>query len=580
MFDDDEDEDFSSFFGNGPDPNKDLPSDFRFSVGKLCYFAETQSGVNRIELCQQFQIVARVSNEHGKQPGTMIAWTDERGIAHDYVVLDSVIHACGSPLVSNLSDNGLRCEHGSSDLLKKFFSRLTATKFITTFDRAGWQREGADFLLPNGDHFGCGAEAIYVNRNQTKNRLAGELADWQKNVVPLTIGNSRLVMSLGAAFVGPLIDIAGEEFSAFHFVGSSSIGKSTAAYLAASVWGQPSPYDQIRSWRATDNGLEGVASDCTDTILVLDEMGQIDPKAIGECVYMLANGAGKARASRDGSAREIRKWRLSVISTGEHTVEQALKSIGRATAGGLDVRMINIPGDAGAGMGMFQCVHGKTPAVFADSLKAACAENYGAAGRAFVAKLVELRSADEIALASLIAARCKAFIDANMPAGADGQIARVLRKFAIAAVAGELAAEWGIVPLIKDTFNDGVAECATAWLARRGGTGPKEEIDVIARCRDFILTHGASRFENLDNADDEDARKPVVHNRAGWIKDGKYHFTTGAFSTEISKTLDKGVAISVLHKAGHMLQTVSESKRFGGAKIRVYVVEPTILDSE
>jgi hypothetical protein len=43
----------------------------------------------------------------------------------------------------------------------------------------------------------------------------------------------------------------------------------------------------------------------------------------------------------------------------------------------------------------------------------------------------------------------------------------------------------------------------------------------VAAVRDFVLKH-ASRFETDDS-------KQIPHNRAGWIRDGMYHFTSEAF---------------------------------------------------
>lgn len=73
------------------------------------------------------------------------------------------------------------------------------------------------------------------------------------------------------------------ESGGFHFRGSSSSGKTTALHLAASVFGQPSRY--IRLWRTTANGLEGLAALHNDSLLILDELSQADPKEAGEAAY-------------------------------------------------------------------------------------------------------------------------------------------------------------------------------------------------------------------------------------------------------------------------------------------------------
>jgi putative DNA primase/helicase len=49
-------------------------------------------------------------------------------------------------------------------------------------------------------------------------------------------------------------------------------------------------------------------------------MGQAGAKVVSEVAYMLANGQGKGRASRDGQARKVHSWRLLFLSTGEITL--------------------------------------------------------------------------------------------------------------------------------------------------------------------------------------------------------------------------------------------------------------------
>ena len=128
---------------------------------------------------------------------------------------------------------------------------------------------------------------------------SGTADEWRDSVAALAAGNTRLVFALSVAFAGTLAEIAGEDSGGFHLRGASSSGKSTALKLAASVWGNPSTY--VRLWRGTVNGLEGLATLHNDSLLILDEIGQIDPNDAGEAAYLLANGQGKARASRNGS---------------------------------------------------------------------------------------------------------------------------------------------------------------------------------------------------------------------------------------------------------------------------------------
>lgn len=55
----------------------------------------------------------------------------------------------------------------------------------------------------------------------------------------------------------------------------------------------------VRTWRITDKALEALATRHNDTLLILDEMSQVDPNQAGEVAYMLGNGRGKGRGRRE-----------------------------------------------------------------------------------------------------------------------------------------------------------------------------------------------------------------------------------------------------------------------------------------
>ena len=61
--------------------------------------------------------------------------------------------------------------------------------------------------------------------------------------------------------------------------------------IAKSVWGTP---DGLPRWRATANGLEGLASIHNHSLLCLDEFSQlaeVNPKTAGETIYTQANSS-------------------------------------------------------------------------------------------------------------------------------------------------------------------------------------------------------------------------------------------------------------------------------------------------
>lgn len=99
--------------------------------------------------------------------------------------------------------------------------------------------------------------------------------------------------------------------------GETSIGKTTALNLAASVWASPRSY--VGKWASTLTYRERSAAVLSCLPLLLDDTRQIPPKEreqIGQTVYQLADGQGKGRGFVFGA--QVRAvWCSFTISTGE-----------------------------------------------------------------------------------------------------------------------------------------------------------------------------------------------------------------------------------------------------------------------
>ena len=252
-----------------------------------------------------------------------LCWRDRESSLHKWAIPKRLIHRQGNEIAEQLEHAGLSCgaDARAHDLLKRFISGVRTQRLLRCVTRTGWHpaEAGAVFVLPGGEAFGRGASNVILQAEyadaDAAYRTAGTLPGWQRDVAALAVGNDRLTLSTSASFAGPLLDLMGEPSGGLHLVGGSRIGKSTAAVVAGSVWGKPTSDAQIRTWRSTANGLEGVAADTTDTLLVLDEMGQADAREVGDVVYMLANESGKQRASRTGTARRRQTWRVLFLST-------------------------------------------------------------------------------------------------------------------------------------------------------------------------------------------------------------------------------------------------------------------------
>jgi putative DNA primase/helicase len=150
-------------------------------------------------------------------------------------------------------------------------------------------------------------------RGHDEHTIGGTFADWQSDISARAVGNPLLMLAVSASFAGPMLARCNGESGGMHFVGDSSTGKTTAIEVACATWGGAR---FRRSWRATANGMEGAAALFNDCLLALDEISECDPKEVGAIIYALGNGRGKQRASRNGGARSVTRWRCFVLSSG------------------------------------------------------------------------------------------------------------------------------------------------------------------------------------------------------------------------------------------------------------------------
>jgi len=424
--------------------------------------------------------------------------------------------------------------------------------------RGGWNL-GA-YVLPSGEVIGEPSGPLFYNGDRSHAHAFqphGSVEGWRDGVAKLCSGNSRPMLAIGAAMGASLLHLVGLESGGFHFYGPSGCGKTTSANVGASVWGHP--HEQVLNWDATALALANAAAARNDGLMLLDEIGQGNPEAVSMAAYRLFNGTGKMQGAREGGNREMLRWRVLVLSTGEVDLTSVMQGGGRRTRAGQEVRLASLPADAGFGMGCFERLNGQTDSNrLAKALDKATQEHYGAAGRAVVAYIAERREA--------VAIQLKAAINAAMddlPSEASGQVRRVAARFAVAGEALEIATEAGLTGWrVKEGCN-AVRRCFSAWLDRYG-LGNREDEQIISQAEGWFSAHAYSRF--IDWHDLSKDRKQNVFNLAGYRRnDGHELFflvNPAVFVDEIAEGFDKTAAADVLARVG-MLQKAGDGKSTG-----------------
>lgn len=559
-------------------------------------------------VCSRLDVQALTRDQDGAGWGYLLAFADPLGKPKQWAMPARMLSGDGGEYRAALLNMGLRIapSPAARNLLTQYIQTRQPGEFASCTDRIGWH--GRAFVLPH-ETIGDDAERIvFQSESQMENtfRVKHDAAAWRDRIGALCVGNSRLVFAVASAFAGPLLRPAGMESGGFHIRGDSSSGKTTALRLAASVYGGPS---YMQRWRTTDNALEAIAAQHCDSLLILDELAQVEGKVAGECAYMLANEQSKARATRNGAPRARLSWRLLFLSAGELGLADHMAEGMKRTRTGQEVRMADIPADAGAGLGAFENLHDFAGgAAFSSHLAREAQVCHGAPGRAFV----EWACANADSLPKRLRTSVQSLAREWIPQGASGQVERVGARFALVGVAGELATEAGLTGWPAGESECGARACFGAWLAARGGAGNGEVVAMLRAVRRFLETHGDGRFamwhraaddhapktlqragvRRMLNADGEPIKSDAGHQREygermpATLGEGvsfEYFVLAETFKAEICHGFDHVAVCRVL--AAHGCLTVKESDRYtistrlpGIGKVRCYQIPPAIFE--
>ena len=568
-------------------PKAKMPYGFSIKADGLFWKDEADAEAFPLRISSRLDVLAHTRDDLGSSWGLLLGWKDGDGREHRWAMPKAELAGDGTAIRAHLLERGCYISPipKARTKLLDFLGTVTTEARARAVEKVGWT-DGA-FVLPDrtiGDTESH--RVIYQGPAALDHayRTSGDLAEWQQGVARYGVGNSRLAVALSAAFVGPLLDLIGEEGGGLNLRGGSSIGKSTALVAGASAWGPPS---FVRQWRATSNGLEGVAIQHNQTLLCLDELAQLDAKEAGSVAYMLANGMGKARAGRSGALRTPAQWRVMFLSSGEISLGDLAGRDGRGTrrsAAGQEIRILDIDADAGCGLGLFETLHDAPNAeTLARRIKDGAAQCHGIAGPLFVERVAAGSGNVAIALKKGV----DEFVSAYLPADANGQVARAARRFGLIAMAGEMAARLGILPWPPREAEKAAGALFARWLEGRGGAGAGEDREAIAKVRAFLEAHGSSRFEAIDR--DYDAAEQRIINRAGFWRsaDGlrehlilpevwRNEVCAGMDARRVARALaDKGI----IRKDAQGKFTIP-TRLPGLNQVRCYIVEASIFGGD
>jgi len=565
-------------------PKNKLPLGYKLEADGIYWLDPNQDEPSPMWLCSPLEIVGLTCDDAGTNWGRVLAFCDAANNCKKWVMPMELLTGGKSDLVfQQLGKLGatVSTAYKARTKLAELLNRAANLPILTCVNRIGWYEDA--FILPMKTFTAGKTDVVYqVDKlDDLGFTQRGTLKEWQEKIARFAVDNSRLMLAMSAAFAAPLLTPLDIEGGGFHFRGRSSQGKTIALYVAGSVWGS---HERKKMWRATDNGLELTAFQHNDSVLLLDEIGEMDGKTIGKAVYMLANGQGKNRANE----LTVKRWRLLVLSTGEIDIQAAMMEAGITAKAGQEVRLVNIEARAGE-YGIFDQLDSSfnNSQEQAEYLRRKTNKYYGMAGIAYLEAITKNKNQ---ALAFVNQAMAEFIQAVELPKNTDSQIKRVLNRFAVVAAGGELATHYDITGWKQGDATQCIKKCFQDWLDSKGNIEHSHEHrEAIERVRGIIERHGSTRFEDYTQRTEAiyQSEPSPSRDRLGikFTKDGKtvYLFYPTQFKNEVCKGLNVKTVIASLRADGLLeaakgraqLQspTMKDGSRFWGYGVKAEILE-------
>lgn len=553
------------------------------------------------DICGPLRVDAEARTATGEGRRLLcVSFVDSDGVTHEKKFDRSALLSRSNAIAAELFEAGLEIRYPLSaqggrpwianylkDYLKEKKEKVKAVLGVESY---GWIKLGETFALP-GRMIGGSERVEFVGDPSVLSyKCRGTLEDWDRGVAVFGPHSSRIAFSLCVGVAPtlmpffPWVDSVG-----FHFYGLSSKGKSTTARAVCSVWQCAT---ETCIWKNSDNGLEATAAAYSYFPMVLDEISQVEPEMMAQVIYMLMNGRGKGRMTRNMTLRTPLTWKTMIVSAGELTTsEHAAKAYrnSQLQTGAL-IRLVNIPAcPVSESLGVFESLpEGMTNEQATEILNQTTFENaYGVAGPAFVERLIDLiRREGKDQVCQRIKTLQEALVSEYSSKSDASEVRRVAKAFAFVAAAGELAIELGVFPWKRGTASKQAGACFKAWRFNFR-TASEQQEDAIAGVDDIVETL-VDRFDYVDGSGT--TLRTAARSRVGCIVQGAsgrtVYFIPKAFKEEVCKKLGKpkSEVLAALHAAGRLRfntprELVFKPKR--GAKIdgkvdltRAFIVTP------
>ena len=364
---------------------------------------------------------------------------------------------------------------------------------------------GKDGFVLGNRTFGS-AKGRYRWKSQSESHSRGELGDrrgdrddWNRDVGEVALKSTPLTFGLCLSLACPLPSyvLANRrvrllsETAVFNLSGESGSGKTSIVRAAAGLFGPP---DLIGKWDFTRRGLEEYSESRNDLLAVLDDLETHTEEASSRKTALLHINqvitSGQSKIISSHADLPLLSWTMFGLTSSPKGIDEIAEQLGWKRTDGHRARLPDIPIPQVANAGIFDGLEGDAMEKIEEGkrliarLDAGVTQNYGLVMPRWLKFLVYEDRSD------LLLRLTDSFLKRVLSNG-DGFDERYARKFAVPAVAGQLAAQHGIVPWPKQWPVVAVEKCYHLSLktVRNEAAVADKKIKLIA-----MLAENADRF--------------------------------------------------------------------------------------
>jgi hypothetical protein len=379
-------------------------------------------------------------------------------------------------LVNELTDRGLMWPGDPKDdkpkleVLEKLVKEAQTAPQLIIAELPGWY--GNLFILPDREYgpddaatkiVFVPAESVHIGEYVV---VGPGIARWRKKVARVARHSSRVRLAIAAAFAAPLIRPTGAPSFGFNFFGPTSIGKTSCLRTALSVWGL-TPSGVVSSWLASPTGIEQHALGHRDSLVCLDDFGNIAGSGsqaadtLAATTFLLTGNRPKRRDKGYELKAALPKmdWRLVLLSTGVESIDTLISRGGRPLKGE-EVRLIDVPAQIDGGDIFHSRIAKKGEKRSAaarrilSGIEKQTVTNQGHAIRHFLQKILEDKN-----YASKINKYSATFAQETRDVGDSALVGRIRKCFALSYSAAALAVDYGTLAWKKKATRRDIATC-------------------------------------------------------------------------------------------------------------------------